>query len=123
MADFDELAHRYIAAWNETDPAERSRLVRDLWAEDARYVDPLVVADGRDAIDATIGAVQQRFPGFAFRLVGAVDGHHDQARFAWEFGPAQGGGLAPVAGFDVAIVGGDGHLQTVLGFLDRVPAA
>jgi hypothetical protein len=122
MADFDELADRYIAAWNETDPAKRSRLVSDLWAEDARYVDPLVVADGRDAIDATIGAVQQQFPGFAFRLVGSVDGHHDQARFAWEFGPDREGGLAPVAGFDVAVVSEDGRLQTVLGFLDRVPA-
>jgi hypothetical protein len=123
MADFDKLAHRYISAWNETDPVERTQLLRELWADDARYVDPLVVAEGRDAIDATIGAVQQQFPGFLFRLVGPVDGHHDQARFAWELGPAQGGQEAPVAGFDVAVVTEDGRLQTVLGFLDRVPAA
>jgi hypothetical protein len=123
MSDYDTLAHRYIEAWNETDPAERTRLVRQLWAEDARYVDPLVVAEGREAIDATIGAVQQQFPGFLFRLVGPVDGHHDQARFAWELGPAEEGRTAPVAGFDVAVVGDDGRLQTVLGFLDRVPAA
>jgi len=37
--------------------------------------------------------VQEQFPGFRFRLAGAVDGHHDQARFGWEFGPA--GGDAP----------------------------
>jgi hypothetical protein len=122
MADFESLAEQYIATWNETDPAERSRLLGELWADDARYVDPLVVAEGREAIGATIGAVQRQFPGFVFRLVGPVDGHHDQARFSWELGPEHADG-APVAGSDVAVVDGHGRLQTVLGFLDRVPAA
>jgi hypothetical protein len=121
VADFNDIAERYIEAWNETDPAARSRLIKEYWADDARYVDPLVVAEGRDAIDATIGAVHGQFPGFAFRLAGPVDGHHDQVRFTWELGPA--GADAPVAGFDVAVVSEEGRIQTVLGFLDRVPAA
>ncbi len=50
-----------------------------------------------------------------------VDGHHDQCRFSWELGPS--GREAPVAGFDVAQIADDGTLQTVLGFLDRVPAS
>ncbi|MDP9073671.1 MAG: nuclear transport factor 2 family protein [Actinomycetota bacterium] len=124
MTDFDDLAQRYIAAWNETDPAARRVLIDALWTEEARYVDPMVVADGRDAIDATIGGVQSHFPGFTFRLAGPVDAHHDQARFAWELGPAGADAAeAPVAGFDVAIAGDDGRLRMVLGFLDRVPAA
>ena len=86
-------------AWNETDPAARERAVAELDAADARYVDPLVDAAGREAIAATIGAVQGQFPGFAFRLVGPVDAHHYQARFRWEFGPA-GAPEAPVAGFE-----------------------
>jgi hypothetical protein len=57
MPDFRDIAERYITAWNETDPPNRSRLLKDLWADDARYIDPLVVAEGREAIDATIGAV------------------------------------------------------------------
>jgi hypothetical protein len=28
------------------------------------------------------------YHGFTFRLAGAVDGHHNQARFGWELGPA-----------------------------------
>jgi hypothetical protein len=35
------------------------------------YIDPLAVAEGRDAIAATIAPVQQQFPGFMFRLTGA----------------------------------------------------
>ena len=72
MSTHEQLAHRYIALWNETDPAARRRGIEELWSDDARYVDP----------------------------------------------PAD----APIAGFDVAVTGGDGRLRSVLGFLDRVPA-
>jgi hypothetical protein len=120
MSTYQELADRYIASWNEADPVARRRAIDELWAENARYVDPLAEAEGRDAIDATIAAVQGQFPGFTFRLVGAADGHHDQLRFTWELGPD--GAEAPIVGFDVAIVDGDGRLETVLGFLDEVPA-
>lgn len=84
MTTYDELARRYIDTWNETDPSARSAAVDRLYTEDARYVDPLAVADGRDAIASMIGAVQEQFPGFTFRLAGPVDGHHNQARFGWE---------------------------------------
>lgn len=121
MTDFTALAERYIAAWNEADPAARRRAVADLWADDARYVDPLVDIEGHEGIAAAIAAVQGQFPGFVFRLAGPVDGHHEQLRFGWELGPP--GEPASIAGFDVAVTDGDGRLRTVLGFLDRVPAA
>lgn len=68
-----------------------------------------------------------KFPGFAFRLTGAVDGHHDTARFSWELvseagGTPSEGGSAPVAGSDVVTLNAEGRIRTVLGFLDRVPA-
>ncbi len=116
---FHDLAERYITIWNETDPARRRGDIDALWAKDARYVDPLGVAEGRDAIDAMIAAVQGRFPGLTFRLSGPVDGHHNQVRFSWELGPE--GAEAPIAGFDVAVTDDDGRLREVLGFLDRVP--
>jgi hypothetical protein len=105
---FDELAERYIAIWNETDPARRRRDIDDLWAPDARYVDPLAVAEGQ-------------VPGMTFRLAGPVDGHHNQARFTWELGLEDVEAL--IVGFDIATTDGNGRLSQVLGFLDRVPAA
>lgn len=120
MTMFEDLAQRYIDAWNETDPIARRSAVDELFSEDARYVDPMALAQGREAIAATIGAVQGQFPGFVFRLAGSVDAHHEQARFTWELGPA--GQEAPIVGFDVALTDGAGRLQTVLGFLDKVPA-
>ena len=122
VPDFEAVATRYIENWNETDPAARRTATDALWANNASYVDPLTAAVGRDAIEATISAVQSQFPSFKFRLAGPVDGHHNQCRFGWELGPAHG--EAPVAGFDVAVLTSDGmQLQTVLGFLDRVPSA
>jgi hypothetical protein len=121
MTTYDEMAHRYIDTWNETDPSARRAAVDQVYTEDARYVDPLAVADGKDAIASMIGAVQEQFPGFIFRLAGPVDGHHNQARFGWELGPADS--PAPIVGFDVAVSDDSGRIQTVLGFLNEVPAA
>jgi SnoaL-like protein len=120
MTTYDELAQRYIDTWNETDPSARRTAVDRLYTEDARYVDPLAVADGRDAIASMIGAVQEQFRGFTFRLAGPVDGHHNQARFGWELG--SDGSPAPIVGFDVAVSDDAGRIQSVLGFLDKVPA-
>jgi hypothetical protein len=115
----NDLIERYLASWNEAEPAARRKLIDDLWAEDASYVDPMVEAHGRDAIEATIAAVQGQFPGFVFTPVGPVDAHHRQARFTWGLGPE---GAEPIViGFDVAVTGEDGRLTSVLGFLDKVP--
>ena len=114
-----DVIERYIASWNQTDPQLRRKLIDEVWAQDATYVDPVAEAHGRDAIDATVAAVQAQFPGLAFTLLDSVDTHHRQARFTWGLGPA---GAEPlVIGFDVAVADGDGQLTSVLGFLDKVP--
>ena len=114
-----DLADRYLAAWNETDPAARRTAIEALFTRDVRYTDPLVAIEGTDALEATMDAVHAQFPGFRFRLAGPADAHHEQVRFAWELGPD--GAQAPIAGFDVAVVDAEGRIRTVLGFLDRVP--
>lgn len=119
MNEFEQLAAQYISIWNETDAGSRRAAVDALWSPAGRYVDPLAAAVGTEAIDATIGAVQAQFPGLTFRLAGPVDAHHDQARFQWELGPADGAAL--IVGFDVIERGTDGKLTQVLGFLDKVP--
>jgi hypothetical protein len=114
-----KVIDRYIESWNETDPVARRALIDEVWAEHGRYTDPLVVAEGRDAIDATIGAVQGQFPGLRFTL-GPVDAHHDVARFTWTLGAD--GGEPLVVGFDVAVLDAHGRIVAVHGFLDKVPA-
>ena len=114
-----EIVERYLASWNETDPERRRKLVDELWADQASYVDPLAEAHGREEIDSVIAAAQAQFPGFVFTLAGPVDAHHNQARFSWGLGLPDAEPL--VIGFDVAIATEDGKLEAVLGFLDKVP--
>ncbi|MGI5128261.1 nuclear transport factor 2 family protein [Pseudonocardia sp. CA-107938] len=123
MTEFTAIAERYIAAFNETDPTARKERVAALFAGDATYTDPLADVAGHDGIDGFLDAAQQQLAGFTFRLAGDVDGHHRQARFRWVAGPA---GVAdedaPVVGFDVIVLDGDGRIRSVHGFLDAVPA-
>ena len=121
MTATPDLAGRYLAAWNATDPAARRALVEEVFAEDVTYTDPLADVAGRDGLAATIAAVQAQFPGWVFRLAGPADAHHHQLRFTWHLGPEDG--EPPITGSDVAVTDGDGRIRTVLGFLDRVPAA
>jgi hypothetical protein len=116
----NELTQNYLDCWNETDPATRRQLVDEVFAADVTYTDPMGEASGRDALVATIDAVQQQFPDFVFTPIGEADGHHQQVRFQWGLGPV--GAEPPLVGFDVAVVNGDGQITAVLGFLDRVPS-
>ncbi|WP_030927308.1 nuclear transport factor 2 family protein [Streptomyces sp. NRRL S-646] len=112
---------RYFEAWNASEPEALAKAVAAAWATDGTYTDPLAAVGGHEEIAALITAAHGQFPGFAFRLTGAVDGHHDTARFSWEL-VSEADGSAPVAGFDVITLDADGRIRSVLGFLDRVPA-
>ena len=121
MTAIRQLIEKYLQGWNEADPLRRRALIEDVYAERAAYVDPMIEARGWEAIDATIAAVQNMFPGHVFRLAGEVDAHHDIARFQWHL--AEPGADEPlVIGFDVAVLDG-GRIRQVHGFLDKVPAA
>jgi hypothetical protein len=115
-----DIIEKYIATWNETDPARRRALIEELYAVDATYTDPLADLRGYAEIDAGVAGAQQMFPGMVFALAGPVDANHNQARFSWHLGPA---GAEPVViGFDVAVADAAGKLSSVHGFLDKVPA-
>lgn len=115
IAPLRAIVDGYFAMWNETDPARRRELIADTWSDGAGYVDPLFAAEGHEALDAMVAQVQERFPGYRFRLTRDVDSHHDRARWSWELiGPEEGPAVA--AGIDVAVLAPDGRLRDVAGF-------
>ena len=106
----------YIASWNEGDETRRRELVARAFADDARYLDPLMTGAGTDGITAMIGAAQAQFPGHRFELAFGPDAHNDVVRFTWDLTAGNG----PVArGTDFATVAEDGRLRSVTGFLDE----
>lgn len=120
MTDANNTAERYIAIWNEEDADHRRRLIAESWAENATYIDPLMRGEGHEQINALVEAVQTRFPGFRFNLIGAADSHGNNLRFSWGLGPD--GSEAIIKGTDFALLEG-GRLKAVHGFLDLVPEA
>ena len=117
-----EVIENYIASWNETDPQRRLALISDLWAADGTYTDPMADLRGPAEIDAGVAQAQQMFAGLVFSLGSDVDANHNQARFTWHLGPADGGEPVVIR-FDVAVLDPAGQVKDVLGFLDKVPAA
>ncbi|WP_109028903.1 nuclear transport factor 2 family protein [Streptomyces rubrogriseus] len=118
---YEDAVARYFEAWN-AGPDAVAKAVAAAWTEDGGYTDPLADVRGHDGIAAVIAAAHEQFPGFSFRLLGPVDGHHDTARFSWELVSDAEEGGAPVAGFDVITLDGEDRIRSVFGFLDRVPA-
>jgi SnoaL-like domain len=118
----NNLIHRYIDAWNETDAGRRQELVADVWTDEGTYLDPLMSGAGHDAITAMIGGAQQQFPEHRFELSFGPDAHNDRVRFAWRlYGP--GGGATVAAGTDFGLVAEDGRLSSVTGFLESPATA
>jgi hypothetical protein len=119
MMDARTVAQAYLSSWNEADPRKRQVLLAEHWTPDAAYADPMASVDGRDKIAALIDAVQQRFPGYRFSLLGEPDGHGQYVRLSWSLGPV--GGDAPIEGSDVVTLVND-KIHRVVGFIDRAPA-
>ncbi|MFG2888978.1 nuclear transport factor 2 family protein [Streptomyces sp. NPDC048248] len=119
---YADAVARYFEAWNATEEDALGKAVVGAFTEEGRYTDPLADVAGHEGIAAVIAGAHEQFPGFVFRPLGDVEGHHDIARFGWEL-VAVADGSAPVAGFDVVRLAEDGRIRSVLGFLDRVPAA
>ncbi|WP_435228070.1 nuclear transport factor 2 family protein [Streptomyces sp. Tue6028] len=117
---YETAVARYFEAWNASGQDALAKSVAAAWATDGTYTDPLADVRGHDRIAAVIAAAHEQFPGFSFRLLGSVDGHHDTARFGWELFD-ESDGSAPVAGSDVITLDGEDRIRSVYGFLDRVP--
>ncbi len=108
------IAEQYLTGWNVT-PTERSNALVN-WSEDATYIDPLMSAEGRDAIAAMIDKATAQFPGYRFALEGTPDGHGNYVRFTWNL--AAPSGEVAARGTDIVRVDGGGRIAEVIGFLE-----
>lgn len=111
----------YLDTWNETDPARRAALIEQSLGAGLWYRDPLLEADGLEAYDGMIAAVQAQFPGLVMTRTSPIDAHRDLVRFNWALGAP---GAVPVfAGLDVAKADADGKLHRIIGFAGETIAA
>ncbi|HEY7489437.1 MAG TPA: hypothetical protein VH912_33675 [Streptosporangiaceae bacterium] len=131
--DVKMLAERYVAQWNEPDPAARSRLIRELWAQDgiqvllnppeeigqaatnlAFPVPPLEVR-GHDAMDARVSRAHEMFVA-AGEHVFEADGEvsvllPNVIGIRWSMVSTRSG-KAVGAGLDILALDADGKIRT-----------
>ncbi|CAH1659173.1 MULTISPECIES: nuclear transport factor 2 family protein [unclassified Chelatococcus] len=120
MSDNQDIAHIYLATWNEIDDGQRRKLIAARWSADARYVDPLMSGAGSEGIALMIAAARAQFPGHRFELRGTPDSHNDYVRFSWSLTAGEGHPIAE--GTDIVRLDAAGRIATVVGFLDPRPA-
>jgi hypothetical protein len=118
--DTTALVEQYFAMWTAPDATARADAIAAALATDCRYVDPLFDVTGYDGLHGMVEALQQQFPGHAIRQTGEVQAHHDRLRWTWEL--VAEGQPAVAGGVDYAVVGADGKLAEVTGFLEFAPA-
>ena len=119
----ETVVDAYLATWNETDAAKRAALIEQSLGADLWYRDPMLEADGLEAYDGMIAAVQAQMPGLRHAP-------HQPASTPTATWPASTGrsacrAQAPTfAGVDVAKTDADGKLHRIIGFAgDTIAAA
>ena len=110
----------YFAAWNETDAAERLRLLQQSLNDNAELVDPSGRWRGVDAVSDRIARYHTAAPGTKVVPASGVDAHNDIERYAWRIVDSAGNDV--MDGIDVVERDGDGRLHRILMFHGPLPA-
>jgi SnoaL-like domain len=109
------MTRNLLEVFGERDRDARRAAIAELYAPDARLVDPEGSGSGRDAIDAAAEAVLARFPELHFAPTAPPSGVGDLGRAAWELRDADE--TAVVRGMDVVTVA-EGRITRIWIFVD-----
>jgi hypothetical protein len=124
MSDYNELIRRYVALWNETDPAQRRRRIAELWHEDGLHANRRDEWRGHERMMARVtGSYEKsiRDGGYRFEPAAPAEGYRNVVRFTWHMRP-QGGGPVAAQGFELLVLASDGRIAADYQFLDPTPA-
>lgn len=113
-ADTSATVAAYLDAWNEPDAVKQAPVIERVWASGGCLIDPPFVAERHAGILEATSGVHAQYPDHSFRQTSAVDTHHNQFRYPWEFVAPDGAGA--LAGVDIGEVTEDGKLQRMTGF-------
>jgi len=119
MSTIPALVDRYVAIWNEPDPALRRQSILALWTEDGAHLSQSIESYGYKALEARVGDAYEKWvksEGFIFRRLNNIDSHHNVVKFNWEMIPADGGKAATV-GLDFLILSDDGRIRCAYQFI------
>jgi hypothetical protein len=120
MNDATELAQRYVSVWNESDPAERRRIIRDLWTEDGMECTRSRPTKGYSELEARIAASHEKNVLDAqnrFVLQGKADRNHDVVKLDWRMIQTKNG-LVKATGSYLLFLNVEGKILSAYFFAD-----
>ncbi len=137
MSELNELIERYVAVWNEPDPAVRRDLIRELWADDGAqllqapqeiadsaaaigFATPALQARGHRELEARVARAHAEFvaPGeYRFRPVDGAARLADVVKFRWEM-VGTGDGAPAAAGLEFLVLDVRGRIRFDYQFIE-----
>jgi hypothetical protein len=91
MNAIEDLVQRFVAVWNERDPARRSEMVRSLWRPDGRHLMGVQDVRGHAALEERVAASHHRSvveKGYMFRPATAIQSLPGVIKFRWDMARA-----------------------------------
>lgn len=106
----------YDRAWNADEARAREALLKAMWAENGRYVDPMADVAGPEGVSKMIGNFRFVFQGAQVRSTsGVAEAGGGWVTFDWII-ISKLGRRVLFKGFDVAHLNGEGKIELLAGF-------
>ncbi len=97
MSEAELLADRYVAVWNNPDPAQRKKTIHSLWAPEGTHYMGTKEARGYEALEERIEGSHERNVrdgGYLFRRVKTAQSLKNAVTFNWEMFSVNSGEIA-----------------------------
>jgi len=110
----DAFVDRYIAMWNDADPAQRRATIDAQWAPDAGNYTLNLEAEGLDAIETRVTDAFEKYVGTGvhrFQCHQPAVAHHGAIRIWWEMVTVADGQVAAV-GQEFLMLDEDGRIRS-----------
>ncbi len=114
-ASLGDIVRGWFDAWAEDDAEKRAALVASCFAEDGTFHHPYALVSGREQLSAHIASSRRHMQGMTLELDGKPEQVHHHVRFRWRV--VREGEVAST-GENVAALGADGLLASVVGFTE-----
>jgi hypothetical protein len=112
VSEVQKLADRYVAVWNETDPAARRKTIVELWAPDGQHYMGTIEARGHEALEKRVSSSHEKnvkVGGNRFRPVGRAQALRNVVTFNWEM--VSGSGEVASAGVGFLLLDDRGRIS------------
>jgi hypothetical protein len=117
--DFESTWATYTAAWKAGSDEQRRALLGRAVQADCHYADPLVQAEGWQALSDYMGDLQRQVPGVHF-VTGRFTVHHGRSMAQWRMLDGQARTVGE--GVSFGEYAADGRLRRMTGFFE-IPSA